>query len=415
VIGATSEESKAILAEIQGYGGLVGLMEGPPAVVMATDPAVVDEAARSLVLERPREEHPLVHRIFGRSLPTLPGEEGDRERRLIGPAFTKKLIGGYAAPIPDLCAKLTDQWQAGEVIEMKMAMREMTFKTAAHILIGVEREDQVEELWGVYRSMMDPQTSSVAQLYGAMLEHPADEEEKRVRFERDINRYDEIIFEVVADLRRREEHTPLIGRLMTIEGRSDRQLRDDIVSFLLTGVGITGTVMAYVLHCIAAHEGMQERLKAEMQNGGTREDAMSDFQAVVHETLRLYPPDWVFFRVCQQALVLGGLEMEAGTHVLVSPYVTQRSALYWASPLEWLPGRWQDGSLAGLPRYAFFPFGSGRRKCAGEALALQNMPLIMGEMLKRVRFGVDPDKPWVLERGDRETNSGVWLKVEAKL
>lgn len=84
-----------------------------------------------------------------------------------------------------------------------------------------------------------------------------------------------------------------------------------------------------------------------------------------------------------------GKVRDAGTTVLVSPYIMHRSGATWDRPLAFEPERWRDvqgqegggaarAALAGMGhRGSYVPFGAGPRNCIGTgALPLHSTPLL---------------------------------------
>jgi hypothetical protein len=87
--------------------------------------------------------------------------------------------------------------------------------------------------------------------------------------------------------------------------------------------------------------------------------------AVVQETLRLYPAGWIGSRVSRQDSEFDGRVIPAGRLVLYSPYLTHRDPELWRNPLDFAPERF-DGPL---PAWGYLPFSAGERTCLGASLA----------------------------------------------
>ena len=64
---------------------------------------------------------------------------------------------------------------------------------------------------------------------------------------------------------------------------------------------------------------------------------------VVAETLRLYPPAWVFDRSPLHDIVVGGYSIPRGANVLLSPWVVHRDPRLWEAPDEFRPQRFAGG------------------------------------------------------------------------
>ncbi|KAG6502218.1 flavonoid 3'-monooxygenase CYP75B137-like [Zingiber officinale] len=99
--------------------------------------------------------------------------------------------------------------------------------------------------------------------------------------------------------------------------------------------------------------------------------------AVIKETLRLHPALPLMVPHCPSATcVVGGYSVPAGARVFVNVWAIHRDPEVWEDPLEFRPERFADGGEAGKRGWDFsgndfryLPFGSGRRICAGVAMA----------------------------------------------
>lgn len=88
-------------------------------------------------------------------------------------------------------------------------------------------------------------------------------------------------------------------------------------------------------------------------------------EAVVQETLRLYPAGWIGSRVSLRDNEFGGRVIPAGRLVLYSPYLTHRDPELWPNPLDFTPERFAGP----LPAWGYLPFSAGERTCLGASLA----------------------------------------------
>ena len=89
------------------------------------------------------------------------------------------------------------------------------------------------------------------------------------------------------------------------------------------------------------------------------------------------PPVWVAPRRALQDIVVDGVRVPAGAHVLIGQYVTHRDPSYFPDPHAWEPSRWTPQLHADLPRGAYFPFGAGTRKCLDDQFALLEARIIL--------------------------------------
>ena len=110
-------------------------------------------------------------------------------------------------------------------------------------------------------------------------------------------------------------------------------------------------------------------------------------ERVLEESLRLYPPTWIYVRMARQGDRLpSGVELNAGAKLYLCPWVIHRSARYFDDPLRFDPARFEVAQRKSRPKYAYFPFGGGPRICIGQALAKLQMPLVLAMIVQR--FGM---------------------------
>ena len=109
------------------------------------------------------------------------------------------------------------------------------------------------------------------------------------------------------------------------------------------------------------------------------------------ESMRLYPPTWLFVRVARDDDELpGGTTIPAGSKLFFCPYVTHRQARYFPDPERFDPQRFSDEAKRDRPKFAYFPLGGGPRLCIGQALARMEGVLVLACILRRFRFELVP-------------------------
>jgi cytochrome P450 len=182
---------------------------------------------------------------------------------------------------------------------------------------------------------------------------------------------------------------------------SDREVRDEVMTFLLAGHETTALTLAWACYLLDQNPAAAERLRDELcRELHARPPGLADLprlpylEAVVAETLRLYPAAYLIGREALCDLSIGGYPIPRGTTVLMSQYVIQRDARFFDDPDRFLPERWLDGRLAReLPRFAYFPFGGGQRQCIGSTFAEVEAKLILASLTQRVRLTLVPGHP----------------------
>ncbi|ADG78836.1 Cytochrome P450 OS=Tsukamurella paurometabola (strain ATCC 8368 / DSM / CCUG 35730 / CIP 100753/ JCM 10117 / KCTC 9821 / NBRC 16120 / NCIMB 702349 / NCTC 13040) OX=521096 GN=Tpau_2227 PE=3 SV=1 [Tsukamurella paurometabola] len=174
------------------------------------------------------------------------------------------------------------------------------------------------------------------------------------------------------------------------------EVRDHAVVFLLAGHETTASSMATALHFLATHPDVADRVRVEAASVDPREYAdvarLRYTRAVVHETLRLWPPTSGVFRQAKYDTQLGGHAIAAGEWVFVVLLAAQRDTSWGPRADDFDPDRFLHPET-GKARVAslFKPFGHGPRQCIGRAFALHELTLALAVLLRDFDVHGDPD------------------------
>lgn len=114
------------------------------------------------------------------------------------------------------------------------------------------------------------------------------------------------------------------------------------------------------------------------------------FQAVVKETMRLYPAAPLAFPHESLAdCTVSGYNVPKSTHLLLNIHKLQRDPNVWSSPEEFKPERFltthKDIDVKGQ-NFELIPFGSGRRICPGLSFGLNMVHLTLASVLHSFDF-----------------------------
>lgn len=109
-------------------------------------------------------------------------------------------------------------------------------------------------------------------------------------------------------------------------------------------------------------------------------------QAVVKETLRLYPAGpFSGPREFTENCSLGGFNIQAGTRFILNIWKLHRDPGVWPNPLEFQPERFlsthKSIDVKGQ-HFELLPFGGGRRLCPGISFGLQMTHLALATFLQ---------------------------------
>jgi pentalenene oxygenase len=177
------------------------------------------------------------------------------------------------------------------------------------------------------------------------------------------------------------------------QGLSDAEIIDQLMDFFFAGIETTAAVLAWSLHLLTNHPGIEERLHAEVDDvlagaAATFDDVprLEYTRRVIDETLRLYPPGWLISRTTTADTRLGGHFLRAGTAIIYSPYLIHHRADQYDDPERFDPDRWSGPQRLSPSDGSFIPFGGGARKCIGDQFALTEAVIILATIAARWRL-----------------------------
>ncbi|BAU01194.1 hypothetical protein LR48_Vigan10g259900 [Vigna angularis] len=165
------------------------------------------------------------------------------------------------------------------------------------------------------------------------------------------------------------------------------------LELILGGTDSTAVTLTWALSLLVRNPLAMEKAKEEIdmhigKDGYIRESEISKLvylQAIVKETLRLYPPAPLSSpRVFTESCILGGYHIKKGTRLMHNLWKIHRDPSVWSDPLEFKPERFltthQHVDLKGR-HFELLPFGSGRRMCAGISLGLNVLHFTLANIL----------------------------------
>jgi len=178
---------------------------------------------------------------------------------------------------------------------------------------------------------------------------------------------------------------------------TDRQVRNEIVTFVIAGFETTATALAWALRLIARHPEIQARLKAEIDAVlGQREPTYEDLDrlplasAVFSEAMRLYPPVPMLSRFAREQDEYDGIKIPKDMQLTISVIAIHRRPELWERPNDFWPDRFLPEHAKERYPFSYLPFSAGPRACIGSRFAMVEGPLVLARLLQRYRFAPPP-------------------------
>ncbi len=180
------------------------------------------------------------------------------------------------------------------------------------------------------------------------------------------------------------------------EPMDERQIIDEILILLIAGHETTANALSWTLYLLANHREELESLRAETKGFTTEQCVTNDrLNAVIKESMRLYPPAWISDRVALHDDTFENYFISKGTIVVVFYYGLHRDGKYWPEPEKFLPSRFFKNQITKEQLKAYFPFGSGPRLCIGYNFAYAEMVIFLGSFIQRFDMLPTSQKPQI--------------------
>jgi cytochrome P450 len=134
---------------------------------------------------------------------------------------------------------------------------------------------------------------------------------------------------------------------------------------------------------------------------------------VLKETLRLYPPVWLFSRRARKEDQLGEFRIPAGAHIFIAPYFLHRRPELWPNPERFDPDRFDESRSPPVDRYAFIPFSAGARRCIGDYFSYVEMQMHLALLAPHFALRLQPDQSIQLDPAvNLRTHHSINLTVQ---
>jgi cytochrome P450 len=337
----------------------------------------------------------LMHPLLAGSMLLADSDSWLHQRRLVLPAFHHDRLEEYAAVMADEARRVSTGWRVAQRRDIHSDMMQMTLQIVTRTLFGIDFSNGVNAAQRLVSIIMDEFNRRIASPRRIRLALPTP---RTLRLLRSMRELDEIAYRAIRE-RRREPRTDLLSMLIAAHDEdgqpmTDREVRDASLAVFFAGHETTACLLSWTWYVLANRQDIQDKVLAELRRelppGGEPSaevvGRLPYTEAVLNEVLRLYPPAYAFGRRALRDTTVGGHPVPEGTTVIMSPWSMHRDPRFYDDPEQFLPERWQNGLASRLPKFAFFPFSSGPRRCVGSAYAMQEATIAVATILPRYAF-----------------------------
>jgi cytochrome P450 len=323
--------------------------------------------------------------LLGNGLMASEGERWRRQRRMLQPGFHRPRVACFFDVFLRAAQALAGRWVAaaerGECVNVTACVSETTLRAVLEALFS-EDLPRFEQQQG-----------------GNPFDLVSDESNRDLQFAVKFRALGTLV-QAIADARRRECRFPpdLLSHCLQARDKSsgapmpDKQLIDEILTLIVAGHETTAASLNWLWYLLASHPAVYERVCGEARQLAStvaptwaQLDGLVWIPRVVKETLRLYPPGWLYTRRAVGEDRFGDYRIPAGADLFICAYLLHRHPRFWDEPEAFRPERFAPAQEARRHPFAYIPFSAGPRHCIGESFAMAEMIIHLAVTAARVR------------------------------
>ena len=345
--------------------------------------------------------------LLGQGLLISEGDFWRRQRRLAQPAFHRSRTNEYSPVMVECALERMRNWRGGETRNIAEEMMKLTLEVAVRTLFGTSLAGDSDSIGKAMTFLMRHYLRRARTPWRVPESWPT-RANRRAR--REVEYMDSLIYGIISDRKKdtrpRNDLLSLLMSAMHEDGSrmSERQVRDESMTLFVAGHETTALSLAWTWYLLGENPAAESRLDEELRSklaGRPAEvfdlEKLPYLNAVVHESLRLYPPAFIMARMNLETVTLDGYQIPPRTTLLASQWVMHRDPRFFEQPERFLPERWLDGLEDRLPPGVYFPFGDGPRRCIGQGFAQLETALVIAAIAQKFRFPLKPGFPVVPE------------------
>jgi cytochrome P450 len=341
-------------------------------------------------------------RVLGNGLLSSQGECHKRQRRLIQPCFHHQHAASCAQVITEYTERVASHWRDGQTVDIFAEMLRLTMAIVVKALFNADVENEAAEIGRVLDIIMEMTHKNAIPYLDEFLARLPLPSTKRYENARAV--LDGMVYGMIDERRAAgSEQNDFLSAMLRLQGTeegyglSDEQVRDEVMTMFVAGHETIGSALAWTWYLLAEHPEVERRMQEELDEVlGGRVATGADFarlpytNMIMLESMRLYPPVWLMARRPVHDYQVAGYTVPAGSYFHISQYLMHRDQRYFPNPERFDPDRWKAEAVASRPRFSYFPFGGGSRKCIGESFAMMEGVLVVATLAQQWTMQVAP-------------------------
>ncbi|ACB53076.1 cytochrome P450 [Crocosphaera subtropica ATCC 51142] len=357
--------------------------------------------------------------LLGRSLFVQDGQEHQRNRKLLMPAFHGQALAKYLTTMEQIISQYLSKWEKQKYLTWFPEMKKMTFEIASVLLLGTSPGENIEVLSQWFAELTNglfaifPLRTGWSK-YGKalaardrLLEYIDQQIEERIS-----NPGDDALGLMIQTRDENEGHL------------SKEEIKVQALLLLFAGHETTTSMLVSFCMALAQHRDILEKAKAEQKALNIDRDLtpeklkqMTYLEQILKEVERLYPPVGGGFRGVVKPFVFNGYYVPEHWIVSYRINASHQDRNVFPNPEKFDPDRFsRQREEHKKTEYSLVGFGGGPRFCLGYGFAQMEMKIFASLLLRHYFWEILPDQNLTLDAiPTLHPRSGLKVKLVSSL
>ncbi|HEY6073005.1 MAG TPA: cytochrome P450 [Anaerolineales bacterium] len=337
------------------------------------------------------------------------GLEHETYRGLMEPDLHPSVLPRYVETMLAQTDRVTAAWKDGGTVDMLVESRKIALLIIMETLFGVDVWETLPVIWTPVLKAIEF-ISPGPWIFWRRLPRPG--------YKKHLATLDAWLYEIIRLRRGRTPRQDLLQHLIDA-GLEDGLIRDQMLTMLIAGHDTSTALLAWAFYLLGRDADTYHRLVHELDAtiGCAPPASPAGWQpplldAVIKESLRLYPPIHTGNRMVAEDISFEGCTIPAGERMFYSIYLTHRDPQIWQDADSFRPERFAGGRKT--PPFAYVPFGGGPRACIGGAFGQAEARLVIARLLQTWDFELLQPRVRAHMGATLEPRPGVLMRVRKR-
>ncbi|CAO1410718.1 unnamed protein product [Diamesa serratosioi] len=205
----------------------------------------------------------------------------------------------------------------------------------------------------------------------------------------------------------------------TIDGKplTNDEITEEVDTFMFEGHDTTTSAISFTLYLLSQNADVQQKVLEESRRilGNDRLVAptynqlqeMKYLEAVIKESLRIFPPVPMFGRFLEEDVTVDGYTIPAGVNFNMMIYLVNKDSKYYSEPEKFMPERFIETNDKNENPFIYTPFSAGPRNCIGQKFAMLELKSTLSSIVRNFELLPSIQKPKLIMQLVLKSSNGI--------